>query len=378
MSNLYVCVHILQDIPPANLNRDDNGTPKRAVYGGVERLRVSSQAWKRATRKQFEAHLPKDRLGVRTRRLQGLLTAELTDRGKAPDEAAILARASLATLKITDDKATAAKEPVDKRRAEYSAYLLFAGRAQLAQLADALAEEGADPKQVDAASILGSLHPLDVALFGRMVAHMAKLNVDAAAQVAHAISTHAASPQFDYFTAVDDEQGSDEQGAGMIGTVEFNSGTLYRYAVVGLEQLVDNMGDREAAIAGVAAFVESFVHSLPSGKQNSFAAHTRPGVVLVEVRGDQPVSLVSAFEAPVRAHLGSGYMAESQRALADFHSREAARWGDRPEVLVASYTSSGKAEEALAAAFGPSVPLAELTARITSRLSESSMANSDD
>lgn len=368
MSNHYVCVHILQDIPPANLNRDDNGTPKRAVYGGVERLRVSSQAWKRATRKQFEAHLPKDRLGVRTRRLQGLLTEELTDRGKAPDEAATLARAALATVKIT----------ADKSRSEYSAYLLFAGRAQLAQLANALAEEGADPTEVDAASILGSLHPLDVALFGRMVADMTKLNVDAAAQVAHAISTHAASPQFDYFTAVDDEQGSDEQGAGMIGTVEFNSGTLYRYAVVGLEQLVDNMGDREAAIAGVAAFVESFVHSLPSGKQNSFAAHTRPGVVLVEVRGDQPVSLVSAFEAPVRAHLGSGYMAESQRALADFHSREAARWGDRPEVLVASYTSSGKAEEALAAAFGPSVPLAELTARITSRLSESSMANSDD
>ena len=50
----YIDLHILQDLPPSNINRDDNGTPKHAVYGGVQRLRVSSQAWKRATRKHFE------------------------------------------------------------------------------------------------------------------------------------------------------------------------------------------------------------------------------------------------------------------------------------------------------------------------------------
>ena len=358
--NTFVCVHVLQDVPPANLNRDDNGTPKTASYGGVERLRVSSQAWKRATRRHFEHNMAKAELGVRTRRLHGLLREHLLARGFDEERAASSATAALKALEITPAKPKAVAKAGASPATDFSSYLLFAGRGQLERVADLIAEADGEPTKEAIAAILGSTHPLDVALFGRMVADMTALNVDAAAQVAHAISTHAAATQFDYFTAVDDEQESDEAGAAMIGLVEFNSGTLYRYAVVGLEQLVDNMGDRDAAIEGVRQFITSFVGSLPSGKQNTFAAHTRPALVMVEVRADQPVSLVSAFEKPVVAANGSGYMAGSQAALADHHRQETQRWGDEPLLRVASFSATGETQDKLRESLGESATMASI------------------
>jgi CRISPR system Cascade subunit CasC len=203
-------------------------------------------------------------------------------------------------------------------------------------------------------------HSLDVALFGRMVADLADLNVDAASQVAHAISTHAAKTQFDYFTAVDDEQEEAETGAGMIGTVEFNSATMYRFATVAVPQLAANLGDHAAAFDGVARFIRAFALSMPTGHQTSFAARTRPALVLVVVRQDQPVNLVSAFERPVWPGQ-QGVMAGSQEALADFYQTEVQRWGDQPALVVASYNAvDDKGHEKLVAAFGPSRPLDEV------------------
>lgn len=356
MTRVYVDIHILQDIPPSNINRDDNGTPKQAVYGGVQRLRVSSQAWKRATRKHFENRLGKDELGVRTRRLRAYLGGLLLERGLSEDVAYQRADQVLDSLKLK----------AGKKETE-SQYLLFAGRHQLRELADELAAAD-DVKKVDAAGILGSLHSLDVALFGRMVADMTKLNVDAAAQVAHAISTHATQTQFDYFTAVDDEQEKDEAGAGMIGLVEFDSATMYRFATVGLEQLVDNIGDRESAVEGVGEFVRSFALSMPTGHQTTFAPRTRPALVAVVVREDQPVNFVSAFEAPVRAR-AAGYMGESQNALAKLVVEETARWGDEPLLVAATYHGSeGSSADELRSAFGESRPLDEVIEAVTTEL----------
>lgn len=357
MSPTYVDIHVLQDLPPSNINRDENGTPKHATYGGVERLRVSSQAWKRATRKHFQAHLDEGELGVRTRRLRSLLAQLLVERGLSEADADAKALMGMAALGLKAGK-----------KENEGQYLLFAGRAQLGQLADALVD-AADAKEVDAKGLLGSVHPLDVALFGRMIADMTQLNVDAAAQVAHAISTHPAQTQFDYFTAVDDLQEKDEMGAGMIGTVEFSSATVYRFATVGLEQLIENMGDADAANEGVGQFIRSFILSMPTGHQNSFAARTRPGLVAVVVREDQPVNLVSAFETPVRGRTG-GVMEESQRALAAHFSSELERWGDTPRLTAASYTASGAGETSLVEAFGQSVPIAELVEQVSRALRE--------
>ena len=376
-SRTFIDVHILQDLPPSNINRDQSGSPKTAVYGGVQRLRVSSQAWKRATRLSFGLDLPEEERGVRTRRLQQRLNELLADRGVEGVVAAEMVAAVLASLGIKACK-----------KAELLSYLLFCSRGQLADVADrmtALASNwpalAAKAREEAAAAvgfreILSAGHSLDVALFGRMVADLAQLNVDAATQVAHAISTHAAPSQFDYFTAVDDVPGVDSDGegdlgAGMIGTIEFNSGTVYRFATVAFDQLVENLADEEAAIAGVARFVQAFALSMPTGHQNSFAARTRPALVAAIVRHDQPVNLVSAFERPITSR--EGMMAPSQVALARSAQEEARRWGDEPALVVASYSAaSDEAGTSLREAFGASLSLDDVVSGVVTCLKERS------
>ncbi len=325
--NLFVDFHILQDIPPANLNRDDSGSPKTAEYGGVTRLRVSSQAWKRATRRAFTEldDISPTTLGVRTRRVTQSLTDALVRNGVDQDAATPIAAKLLEQIKIKPGK-----------KEDESAYLFFYSVPQLDRISQEVARRPdlwADPqtlaKEIDIVAILDVNHSLDVALFGRMVADLADLNVDAACQVAHAIGTHQMTPQADYYTAVDDAQGEDETGAGMIGTIEFGSSTVYRYASLSVPGLIDNMGDPEKAIEGIGQFARAFVLSLPSGKQNTFAAHTRPSLIHVTVRQDQPVNFVSAFERPVQPDR-EGYISSSVRTLDSFVQDEAALWGDRP------------------------------------------------
>ena len=370
--NLYVDVHILQDLPPSNINRDDNGTPKQAVYGGVNRLRVSSQAWKRATRLSFQDGADKATTGVRTRRLAALIEDALRERGLGDQDAQRLAASAVTAFGIKAGK-----------KAEDLSYLLFFGRGQLASIADALVAGAAEWSQtpgpeldkqvatIGVREILGVGHPLDVALFGRMVADLPDLNVDAAVQVAHAISTHAAQTQFDYFTAVDDEQEKDETGAGMIGTVEFNSATLYRFATIAVPQLAATLGDRAAAVDGVTRFIDAFARSMPTGHQNSFGNRTRPSFLAVVIREDQPVNLVSAFEKPVQGGAQEGVMAGSQTALADLYVAEVERWGDTPAAVLATYHAGFGVEERLAAAFGPSLAMPVLLSRLTNALNQS-------
>ena len=117
---------------------------------------------------------------------------------------------------------------------------------------------------------------VDIALFGRMAASDPTLNYDAASQVAHAISTHAVQNEYDYFTAVDDISEDDNAGAGHLGTVEFNSSTLYRYANVNVSELRKTLDDA----ADVAVVVRKFAEALsvlcrPVRKIPSQTAHFR-------------------------------------------------------------------------------------------------------
>ncbi|MCP2261241.1 CRISPR system Cascade subunit CasC [Streptoalloteichus tenebrarius] len=374
----YLDVHILQTVPPANLNRDDQGNPKEAYFGGVRRSRVSSQAWKRATRKFFADHengVPKEDLGVRTRRIVSKLGSLVAERTTAVDAetAGRLAAEVVSTLGITPGK-----------KDSETAYLLFYGRRQLVALADLLAsraselaalEESAlkgELKKLPIVDTLGAGHPVDVALFGRMVADVPALNVDAATQVAHALSTHATELEFDYFTAVDDENDDDkdELGAGMIGTVGFNSATLYRYATVGLHQLVDNLGDVAAARRAAGLFVQSFARSMPTGYGNAFAHRTLPHLVAISVRADQPVNLVSAFENPVPAT--QGIAAASARRLAREQRTAVRNWGDEPlhTGLCHSFGDDRETAAELAEAFGPARTFPELLTELDSHLAE--------
>jgi CRISPR system Cascade subunit CasC len=167
---------------------------------------------------------------------------------------------------------------------------------------------------------------VDIALFGRMVADATDLNVEAATQVAHAISVHAVDNESDYFTAVDDRNTDAETGAGMIGVVDFNSATLYRYAALDVDRLHGTLGagldDDEAPATptrrAVQAFVRGFITSLPTGKVNTFGNHTLPTAVIVKLRTQRPISFVAAFEKPVTQQAGGGFVRESCQRLARY------------------------------------------------------------
>lgn len=296
---LYVDFHVLQTVPPSCINRDDTGSPKTAIYGGVTRARVSSQAWKHAMRQAFveESLLDEEDVGKRTKKVTELVEKEIA--ALAPEkDAAKLAKKTLDNAGIkNDEKGTKA--------------LFFISQAQIKALAQLAVEECADKKEYKKA--LSTAPSVDIALFGRMVADDPSLNFDAAAQVAHSISTHAVQNEYDYFTAVDDCQAEDNAGAGHLGTVEYNSATLYRYATVNVMELERHLGAKKAAEV-VRSFGEAFIRSMPTGKQNTFANRTLPDAVYVTIREDQPVNLCGAFERAVRKSV-EGYAEPSKSAL---------------------------------------------------------------
>ncbi|MDP9427570.1 MAG: type I-E CRISPR-associated protein Cas7/Cse4/CasC [Actinomycetota bacterium] len=319
MTRTYIDVHVVQTVPPSNLNRDDTGSPKTAFFGGVRRARVSSQAWKRATRTAFQDVLDLSLLGVRTRRVVELVAEEIRRQNRdVGEEDAITAAEGVL------GKAGIKLKPARKKEApQESGYLLFLSRRQVQNLAAAalVAHDGGQ-YPVNVKQLADTEHSVDLALFGRMVADTRDLDVDAAVQVAHAISVHAVEEQFDYFTAVDDHKAADEEedaGAAMIGTVEFNSSTLYRYATIDVVRLAENLGDSAAVRAAVEAFVGCFVTSMPTGKQNTFANRTLPDAVLVQVRDDQPVNYVGAFEESIVSP--SGRVSRAVDRLAE-HARD--------------------------------------------------------
>ncbi|MEZ3162154.1 type I-E CRISPR-associated protein Cas7/Cse4/CasC [Microbacterium sp. BWT-B31] len=308
MTRTILDISILQTVPPSNLNRDDTGSPKSAVYGGVRRARVSSQAWKRATRLAFADVLDASSLGMRTKRVVELLGERIVakDARISVERAQELAGLAFgaAGIKLSAARRSTSENPLP----DESGYLLFLSALQLDNVAQLCldANTSDDPKTAlkaaDVKRALDTSNSVDLSLFGRMVADSSDLNVDAACQVAHAISVHPVEAEFDYFTAVDDHKAADENedaGAGMIGTVEFNSSTLYRYATVDVDRLLKNLGDADATRRAVEAFVLAFVTSMPSGKQNSFANRTLPDAVVLSIRDGQPVNLVGAFEEAV-------------------------------------------------------------------------------
>ncbi|MDR3766402.1 MAG: type I-E CRISPR-associated protein Cas7/Cse4/CasC [Butyricicoccus sp.] len=303
-NRLYVDFHILQTVPPSCVNRDDIGSPKTAVYGGSVRARVSSQAWKRAMRLMFREIFDESALGKRTKRVLQMVCDAIQMQNTAVTEKDAEKLAAEA-LKKAGIKINSKDKKTD--------VLFFMSEQQAGALASlALAEEKEDKAYqvalLDAPSI-------DIALFGRMVASDPSLNYDAAAQIAHSISTHAVQTEFDYFTAVDDLSPEDTNGAGHLGTIEFNASTLYRYATINVQELERTLG--EQAIDAVRGFAEALICSMPTGKQNTFANRTLPDAVYVTVRRDQPVNLSGAFEKAVTAS-ADGFVTRSAARLCDY------------------------------------------------------------
>ena len=331
-------IHALQNFAPSNLNRDNTGAPKDALFGGTRRARVSSQCLKRAVRQHFaelvgQDALASDDVAVRTKRILDALTKSLVEKGRVEAEAADKVRLALAAMELT------VKE--DGK----SEYLLFLGQREISNIANIIDEkwdsivvsdtapaegkkagktkkqaaQNADPELKKALDkVFNGGKAVDVALFGRMLADMPEKNQNAACQVAHAISTHSVEREFDFYTAVDDLKPEDTAGADMMGTVEFNSACFYRYAAVDWDKLVSNLqNDTELANKGLRAFLEGFVVAEPTGKQNTFAAHNPPEFVAVSVRRNTaPRNFANAFETAIRVKKDESLTRKSAEELA--------------------------------------------------------------
>ena len=366
----FIDIHALQTIPPSNINRDDTGSPKSAFFGGVQRQRVSSQAWKSVIRRYFESHLDRSKLGVRTRLVADKVVARILDIAPEFDADSAENAVVQAFTAVGNSKkhVKLEKQEGDKRISDraVSNAALFLSNQQIDKLAQAIIEANGEkipPKQVK--EILNTEHGVEIALFGRMVAEAADFNVDAACQVAHALSVHGSEPDFDYYTAVDDvvRASDDSTGAGMIGTIEMAASTFYRYANINLDALNANLGDVSASVEATLAFVRSFINSMPTGKQNSFAARTLPDAVIVTVRNDRPISYVNAFEKAITEVEGRRVVAA--RALASEAKNIEEAYGYEP---VASYVLAlGDLKEELAG-LGESVTLKGLLESLEAQL----------
>ncbi|MBW1897397.1 MAG: type I-E CRISPR-associated protein Cas7/Cse4/CasC [Deltaproteobacteria bacterium] len=336
-------LHIIQSVPVACLNRDDLNSPKTAVFGGVQRARVSSQSWKRAIREM--ANIAEQVASVvetldsktdadgfkKIKTLMFFSDAEydaiantITDDAKKFAETVVSSSSAVETFKedvkkIDDEekqkKAQKELERLEKQKEKDKKVLLkaFGAKSIRAAIKSAQLKDAAD-----------------IALFGRMVANDPSLNVEAASMFSHALSTHKVDNEIDFFAAVDDLQTKEESGAGMTSTLEFNSATYYRFAALNLDMLADaehlesmNLEERKNV---VRTFVEATVKAIPGARKNSMNGNTLPVYVLGVVREKgHPVQLVNAFESSIRP--SQGYVARSVELLKTEYAKLADTWG---------------------------------------------------
>ena len=325
---MFVELHMLQNFAPSCLNRDDTNSPKDCEFGGYRRARISSQCLKRAIRTHFKdaALLPEKNLAERTKRVVELIAGRLAKDGKDLETAkkAVIAALGAARLKAEPDGAEVKTQ-----------YLLFLGNQEIDKLTKLVAthwealtkqpeaaestgkkktakQQKADAQNAVPPEVVKAVDKLldggkaaDLALFGRMLADTPEFNVEAAAQVAHAITIHPAEPEEDYFTAVDDLNRRDESGSSHIGESGFGAGVFYIYICISRDLLLENLGgDKALAARAIRALVSTACTVAPTGKQNSFASRSRAYFAQAELGDAQPRQLTVAFLKTARGSDG--------------------------------------------------------------------------
>ncbi len=360
-------LHIIQSVPVACLNRDDLNSPKTAVFGGVQRARVSSQSWKRAIREMAKEIATEERSnlfsGDRTRRMVYTIKKRLAEKGIAETAAVAIAEQVADIVETLDSK-------VDSEGYKKIKTVMFFSKSEYDAIADAIAtsedvkksvvaldkaisekndkdkekalkamgkilEKGAIAKTIKSAQLKDAA---DIALFGRMVANDPSLKIDGASMFAHILSTHKADNEIDFFSAVDDLN-KDESGAAMTSTLEFNSATYYRFAALNLDELAkdDHLGDIvkdgttirsvETRKQVVRIFLKATINAIPSARKTTMNGNTLPVYVLGVVREKgHPIQLVNAFETPVRRS-EKGFAVESVNRMNVEYSDIKETWG---------------------------------------------------
>ena len=314
MKNTRIEFHILQSFPVTCLNRDDVGAPKSAIVGGVARARVSSQCWKRQVR--LSMHDFGIKLGLRTKKIESLLEKAFLGLDASAEDAKTCAEKI--AKELADDTLIFISNTEAEAIANYAKNIDFdANKIKVKELAKC-AKKALNP----------ACDALDIALFGRMVAKAAEMNVEAASSFSHAISTHKVTNEVEFFTALDDCQ--EAQGSAHMGSLEFNSATYYRYISLDLGQLAQTFGNDEMQATpeqlqqAIAAFTKALFVALPSARQTTQSGASPWEFAKVLVRRGQRLQV--PFETPIKPKEG-GYLQPSIEALKEYIAKKAAMSG---------------------------------------------------
>lgn len=353
-TRLVLDLHILQNLPPGCLNRDENGMPKAAFFGFRERARISSQCWKRAIRKYLERMgLP---ISLRSRAIPALLRERLRREGRedAEIEKAIEAAYKAFGQKIvlseekgsmnTEHQFSNSREEIERLENVINKHFDVLSKVEIPEEEDPTSRKRNNKKakadlppevrkEIEACfDRIGQPHlALDNILFGRMIAEDKSQNIEACSQFAHSIATHELQADLDFFVAGDDLGRSQSD---MMDTSGFNSGTHYRYANLNLDPYFK--ATNGLAETGFKAFLEAVVRAMPTGKQNSYAAQAKPDFVLGIVRTSGPMSLANAFVAPVK---GQDIIQSSIDALSGYLGRQNEMYGTGDQKLAVFSTT---------------------------------------
>lgn len=312
----FIQLHLLTAYPPANLNRDDQGSPKTAKMGGFDRLRVSSQCLKRTWRISdlFQAAMG-DHLGTRSKLLGIDIYNQFIAGGIKEKDAKEWTKAIAgvfgALKKAEKDK------PMAELEIEQLVHVSPAEQQAIKALTAKLIAEQRAPEKDELNLLRLNEQAVDIALFGRMLASSPAFNIEAACQVAHAISVHPVVIEDDYFTAVDDlNSGLEDVGAAHIGETRFAAGLFYAYICINRELLIKNLGgNTQLAARAIRALTEAAVKVAPEGKQNSFASRAYASYVLAEKGDQQPRSLSVAYLKPINHRDNEDFINDAIKAL---------------------------------------------------------------
>jgi CRISPR system Cascade subunit CasC len=360
---MIVETHIIQNFAPSCLNRDDTNMPKDCEFGGFTRARISSQCLKRSIRTSnvFSENV-QTAIGMRSRLIPTEVVDRLVKAGRSEEKSKeivssfipeVLGKINKESMKsdalvyVSEDEVAQIVDIIQanwEKLANAPTVVGDVGGARKGKKKEAKSELQSLCADLVKECKLGKISP-DIALFGRMMAERPGLNVEGAVQVAHAISTNKVNSEIDFYTAVDDLSSDDEMGAGMMGTIAFNSACFYRYSTVDLDLLIGNLGgDRLTALKAVEAFIKASIVAVPSGKQNSMAAHNPPSLVMVTVRSGHPMSLTNAFVRPVFVGGSDGDMiGESIRRLDRYLSDVLSTYGNNGWQFMGVVTLGGYA-----------------------------------
>lgn len=304
----FVQIHTLVSYPASNLNRDDLGRPKTVKMGDSTRLRVSSQSLKRAWRTSDIMSESFPFLGIRTKKLsetiedaliKGISLTDYVSGKMEPSRNPVSSDVAKKYGKKIDgafrDTKTAEDDNSEKKK-----QLFHYSDSEIRRIDEILeaVSNGASPEIKNLLS--SDRYPVDIAMFGRMVANDPSYNCEAAIQVAHAFTVHKATVEEDYFTAVDDLNKKEDSGAGHLGETSFGAGLFYNYICIDFELLTNNLGSEEEAHKAIKTLLRAVCTVSPTGKQNSFASRAYASFIAIEKGDQQPRSLASAFFKPIR------------------------------------------------------------------------------